>query len=89
MYELLRTGQKVLAGGRTGASGNVVYKKTHGPAHSLLFDQSLKDKNTTLHTILYFSYTSICHLRPQIAKARRGGRRGKVTEVITHDIVKF
>ena len=23
-----------------------------------------------------FSYTSFCHLRPQIAKARRGGRRG-------------
>ena len=35
-----------------------------------------------------FSYTSICHLRPQIAKARRGGWRGKVTAVITHDIVK-
>ena len=39
------------------------------------------------HTTL-FSYTSICHLRPQIAKARRGGWRGKVTAVITHDIVK-
>ena len=35
-----------------------------------------------------FSYTSFCHLRPQIAKARRGGRRGKVTAVITDNIVK-
>ena len=32
-----------------------------------------------------FSHSSFCHLRPQIAKARRGGRRGKVTAVITDD----
>ena len=32
-----------------------------------------------------FSLSSFCHLRPQIAKARRGGRRGKVTAVITDD----
>ena len=35
-----------------------------------------------------FPYTSICYLRPQIAKARRGGRRGKVTAVTTDGIVK-
>ena len=34
-----------------------------------------------------FSYTSFCHLRPQIAKARWGGRRGKVTAVITDNNV--
>ena len=48
----------------------------------------IKILNTSEHTIHYFSYTSICHLRPQIAKARQGGRRVKVTAVITHDIVK-
>ena len=35
-----------------------------------------------------FSYTSFRHLRPQIAKATRGGRRGRVTAVITDNIVK-
>ena len=35
-----------------------------------------------------FSYTSFCHLRPQIAKAARGERRGKVTGVITDNIEK-
>ena len=35
------------------------------------------------------AYSSFRHRRPQIAKARRGGRRGKVTSVIiTDDIVK-
>ena len=38
------------------------------------------------HTILYFMQI-ICHLHPQIAKARRGGRRGKVTAVITDNII--
>ena len=41
-----------------------------------------------VHTILWLSYTSFCHLRPRIAKAGRGGRRGKVTAVITDNIVK-
>ena len=42
------------------------------------------------HTHTYYTlflYTSFCHLRPQIAKARRGGRRGKVTAVITDNNV--
>ena len=32
-----------------------------------------------LHTLYFISCTSFCHLHLQIAKARRGGRRGKVT----------
>ena len=40
------------------------------------------------HTLYFISYTSLCHLRPQMAKARQGGRRGKVTAVITDNIVK-
>ena len=31
--------------------------------------------NTHTHTLYFISYTSFCHLRPQIAKARRGGQR--------------
>ena len=34
---------------------------------------------TSSHTLYFISCTSFCHLRPQIAKARQGGRRGKVT----------
>ena len=34
-----------------------------------------------------FSRSLFFHLRPLIAKARRGGRRGKVTAVITDDMV--
>ena len=41
---------------------------------------------TLVHYTL-FSYT-FCHLRPQIAKARRGGWRGKVTAIITDNLVK-
>ena len=37
-----------------------------------------------------FSYTPICHASPPAnSKARRGGRRGKVTAVITDNIVKW
>ena len=40
-------------------------------------------------TILYFhTHRFAMHLRTQIAKAIRGGRKGKVTAVITDDIVK-
>ena len=39
-------------------------------------------------TLYFISCTSFCDLHPQIAKARRGGRRGKVTAVITDNIVK-
>ena len=43
-----------------------------------------------MYTVLYFhTHQFAMHLRPQIAKARRGGRRGKVTSVITDDIVKW
>ena len=45
-------------------------------------------KITHTHTLYFISYTSFCHLRPQIAKARRGGRRGKVSAVTTDNIVK-
>ena len=38
-------------------------------------------------TLYFISCTSFCHLHPQIAKARRGGRRGKVTAVITDNII--
>ena len=41
----------------------------------------------TIH-VYFHTHQSFCHLRPQIAKARRGGRRGKVTAVITDNIVK-
>ena len=34
---------------------------------------------TSSHTLHFISCTSFCYLRPQIAKVRRGGRRGKVT----------
>ena len=39
------------------------------------------------HTLYFISCTSFCHLHPQMAKARRGGRRGKVTAVITDNII--
>ena len=43
----------------------------------------------TILTILYFhKHQFVMHLRPQIAKVRRRGRRGKVTAVMTDDIVK-
>ena len=41
----------------------------------------------TTHTLYFISCISFCHLRTQIAKARRGGRRGKVTAVITDNIM--
>ena len=48
-----------------------------------------KTTDVSIHThYTLFSYSSFCHPRPQIAKARRGGRRGKVTAIITDDIVK-
>ena len=37
--------------------------------------------STTKFWYIYTLY-SFCHLRPQIARARRGGRRGKATAVI-------
>ena len=40
-----------------------------------------------IHTLYFISCKSFCHLHPQIAKARRGGRRGKVTAVITDNII--
>ena len=40
------------------------------------------------HTILYFHIHQFAISAPQIAKARRGGWRGKVTAVITDNIVK-
>ena len=39
------------------------------------------------HTLYFISCKSFCHLHPQIAKARRGRRRGKVTAVITDNII--
>ena len=42
-----------------------------------------KPKYATLHHYTLLSYSSFGHLRPQIAKDRRGGRRGKVKTVIT------
>ena len=39
------------------------------------------------HTLYFISCKSFCHLHPQIAKARRGRQRGKVTAVITDNII--
>ena len=61
-----------------------------------IFKNKSKDRSDFLlkvNTIYFFTHThytlfshsSFCHLRPQIVKARRGGRRGKVTAVITDD----
>ena len=38
------------------------------------------------HTLYFISCTSFCHLHPQIAKARRSGRRGKVTEGLCNQL---
>ena len=43
--------------------------------------------HTHTHTLYFISCKSFCHLHPQIAKARRGRRRGKVTAVITDNII--
>ena len=43
--------------------------------------------NALQQTLYFISCTTFCHLHPQIAKARRGGRRGKVTAVITDNII--
>ena len=43
--------------------------------------------NPHAHTVYFISCTSFCHLHPQIAKTRRGGRSGKVTAVITDNII--
>ena len=45
------------------------------------YDGLILSIDTHTHYTL-FLYTSFCHLHPQIAKARRGRRRGKVTAVI-------
>ena len=42
-----------------------------------------KPKYARLHHYTLLSYSSFGHLRSQIAKDRRGGRRGKVKTVIT------
>ena len=42
-----------------------------------------KPKYARLHHYTLLSYSSFGHLHPQIAKDRRGGRRGKVKTVIT------
>ena len=55
-----------------------------GGHHTLMHRTSLR---TDTHTLYFISCTSFCHLHPQIAKARRGGRRGKVTAVITDNII--
>ena len=54
---------------------------------SILRCRIAKDTLPVTAAILFpcveLSHHSFCHLRPQIAKARRGGRGGKVTAVIT------
>ena len=41
----------------------------------------------TITKFYFHTHQFAMHLCPQIAKARRGGRRGKVPTVITDDIV--
>ena len=51
-------------------------------------NQSPTNVKVYTHTLYFISYTSFCRLHPQIAKARRGGRRGKVTAVTTANIIQ-